>query len=798
MDKDFLAQLDRQPNKTIYVKLIALDKNERPLEAIEGRATSGSINIDGASAVRRTCQISLVADEVKISDYLWSLKTKFKVEVGVKNTVSDSPEIVWFNQGVFLITSFSAAYSSNSYTVNISGKDKMCTLNGEMGGVINAATTLDTYDEINKDGDIQKIKITLKQLIIDLVSHYGGEVSHNIIVNDLDKSGLELLDYKYDSPLYLIRKANDPIQYSQGTLDGEALVEKSDGSIIALEDLESYDTYGIDGLISGELVKYGEEPCYVAKIEYGETAGYAEIDLVYPSELASGAGETITSILDKIKNTLGDYEYFYDLDGRFVFQKQRTSLNTAWTPVQENEAGQIYVDPYFAATPYSYSFSDTALFTAFNNTPNIANVKNDFTIWGTNSNDLAIHMRYAIDVKPTYYKSIEVLDSELEDYNTKYGLETKGQVSVIYWCGDEVPDNPDNLSIIECDWREIIYRMAKDYRKYNHLDDFRQKVAEANQDYYPSGLTGYEQYYVDLEGKWRYLYTPLEEIQQKNNSEWDEYYGGARYQGASEDEASDETKSIALIESDTEFALTDSITLGVKFVKGHTGGKTLQLTLNGTHWVICKDGTNFIGAIPAGGYLVLQYNEKAKNGAGAWVVIEYPEDKGGWRKNVYESPRSLLFWFDFLEVWDSDLAQYSVKEIGQRPKVSNDKDVKAIYYGDPPPIVFDKKQGELMSDFGYIYFQVPEEYYNSMFSRSTQGKSAKNAIDNLLYNHAYCAESVSITSIPIYYLEPNTLIHVSEPNAGIDGDYIISKLTIPLAYNGTMSITGTKVVPRLY
>jgi hypothetical protein len=85
-----------------------------------------------------------------------------------------------------------------------------------------------------------------------------------------------------------------------------------------------------------------------------------------------------------------------------------------------------------------------------------------------------------------------------------------------------------------------------------------------------------------------------------------------------------------------------------------------------------------------------------------------------------------------------------------------------------------------------------------MFSRSTQGKSAKNAIDNLLYNHAYCAESVSITSIPIYYLEPNTLIHVSEPNAGIDGDYIISKLTIPLAYNGTMSITGTKVVPRLY
>ena len=35
-------------------------------------------------------------------------------------------------------------------------------------------------------------------------------------------------------------------------------------------------------------------------------------------------------------------------------------------------------------------------------------------------------------------------------------------------------------------------------------------------------------------------------------------------------------------------------------------------------------------------------------------------------------------------------------------------------------------------------------------------------------------------------------------NANIDGEYIISKMTIPLAYNGTMSITGTKVVQRLY
>jgi hypothetical protein len=84
-----------------------------------------------------------------------------------------------------------------------------------------------------------------------------------------------------------------------------------------------------------------------------------------------------------------------------------------------------------------------------------------------------------------------------------------------------------------------------------------------------------------------------------------------------------------------------------------------------------------------------------------------------------------------------------------------------------------------------------------MFSVSAQGKSAKDRIDELLYNHSYCAESVSITSIPIYYLEPNTRIEVYDKDTGINGEYIVSKLTIPLTYNGTMSITATKAPKRL-
>ena len=58
---------------------------------------------------------------------------------------------------------------------------------------------------------------------------------------------------------------------------------------------------------------------YVAKVSFGQTAGYRETDLTYPGDLIANIGESITSVLDKIKNMLSDFEYFYNLQGQFVF-----------------------------------------------------------------------------------------------------------------------------------------------------------------------------------------------------------------------------------------------------------------------------------------------------------------------------------------------------------------------------------------------------------------------------------------------------------------------------------------------
>jgi hypothetical protein len=47
-------------------------------------------------------------------------------------------------------------------------------------------------------------------------------------------------------------------------------------------------------------------------------------------------------------------------------------------------------------------------------------------------------------------------------------------------------------------------------------------------------------------------------------------------------------------------------------------------------------------------------------------------------------------------------------------------------------------------------------------------------------------------------LAPNTKIYVNDKNTGIAGEYILSKISVPLQYNGTSSLTTTKAVDRIY
>ena len=134
-DKESLLELDKDKNKTIFARITALRFDESPIELIEGRVTQGSINVDGTSAIRRSCSLTIVASDFDYSNYYWGLNTKFKLEIGLENHINlNYPAVCWFDQGIFLITQFNTTRNATSFNISISGKDKMCQLNGELGG----------------------------------------------------------------------------------------------------------------------------------------------------------------------------------------------------------------------------------------------------------------------------------------------------------------------------------------------------------------------------------------------------------------------------------------------------------------------------------------------------------------------------------------------------------------------------------------------------------------------------------------------------------------------------------------
>ena len=97
LDIEFLKELYKNHEKEIYAKIVALNTYEEPIEEIQGKVTDGSINVDGNSAVRRTCSLSMVAYDIKLTDYYWGVKTKFNLSIGLKNTInSNYPDIIWF------------------------------------------------------------------------------------------------------------------------------------------------------------------------------------------------------------------------------------------------------------------------------------------------------------------------------------------------------------------------------------------------------------------------------------------------------------------------------------------------------------------------------------------------------------------------------------------------------------------------------------------------------------------------------------------------------------------------------
>lgn len=110
------------------------------------------------------------------------------------------------------------------------------------------------------------------------------------------------------------------------------------------------------------------------------------------------AGNKVTDALDQIKNTLGNYEYYYDVDGIFHFRKIKNFVATGNTPLNlymdyRDEQGALHDNgdtnfqsmyaPIYTDDIYINEFLDNELISQVSFSPNYSNIKNDFVCWGS-------------------------------------------------------------------------------------------------------------------------------------------------------------------------------------------------------------------------------------------------------------------------------------------------------------------------------------------------------------------------------------------------------------------------------
>ena len=341
-DQIFLDQLDNLKLKEQYVKITILSWQEEPIGEIQGKVISGSLNLNGSSSLRRTANLTLFAEEKENDlsniDQDLSINKKVKLEIGFTNSVPNYKyeefttdivngtevisrvakeinyqekygKIIWFPLGIYVIFDPTIAHSTSGVTISVSLKDKMCLLNGDAGGVIPASTEFHKREYEDDQGIVTIEPVLIRQIIQECVQHWGEEAAARIIIADVDERIKQVVRWTGDDPLYCAFNTNNTTSAVYYTLNYNDALFFAAG----VKNKSQYDK------LTSAQRKTAQQNVII--INYGDEAGFIMTDFIYPGELIGDSGATVTSILDKIISVLGNYEYFYDVNGNFHFQR---------------------------------------------------------------------------------------------------------------------------------------------------------------------------------------------------------------------------------------------------------------------------------------------------------------------------------------------------------------------------------------------------------------------------------------------------------------------------------------------
>lgn len=716
---NFLAEIDSFINQKQYVKITLLNWSEEPLREIAGELTSGTISKDGSSAVRRTCTLSasVSAGEYNVEDSKmdFAINKKIFIEIGIKNYTDKYPEypILWFPQGVFFISSFSVSAGANSsVNINLSLKDKMARLNGDIGGTFQSTTILDELDTQSASGQYVSKKVLVYDIIQEIVNHFGGEDLNNIVIEDVPLRIKRVMKWNGEKPIYLI---------PQG-------------------DLGSYIWYQV------ETSKPSTISSGTQTINVGDDAGYIYDDFYYTDELVANAGDTVVSVLDTLKNYLGNYEYYYDEFGVFHFKEIKNYMNTTQGKLVLEDMSK---NDYLIETSTGksvYTFSDNVNMINITATPQYENIKNDFVVQGlkkmTNSNiSFPVMYHLAIDTKPTvgntYYNFLI--------YQEEKTNEKKGYFPLYVPSEADLP-MPGNFN--------IIYRVGNT-ENFLYWDNDVYKPVTVIKYYWPQ--TSSSQGYVTKD--WRTeIY--LQGLLTKNNG----LDSGIYFNKLKDSEMS---------------PLSTEIPEWIRNI--YLSNKSNRL-----------DVDFYFQELEAFWPQIYDLEKQQFYGE--------QEDLSSQRVSLTTGN----YFLDFIDPYEAGLGQYAVQNIGRRTNVTNNEDINCLFEPQIPDIVFinndDENYQELVEECqskGQPFTKVRSDVYWD-FLTGGYNNSAFDQIKYDLYLHTDYQETLSLVTLPVFYLEPNIRTTINDKTTNTYGDFLINNLSIPLGAGNTMAVSCSRCLERYF
>lgn len=441
----------------------------------------------------------------------------------------------------------------------------------------------------------------------------------------------------------------------------------------------------------------------------GEDVGFIYTDFVYMEDLIANAGDNICTILDKIKNYLGNFEYFYDVDGNFIFREIRNYINTSQAKYILNGANNPEIDlnpdamtitstnnnnyiMYANKSKTVYDFTNSNIVVSYSNTPQYNMIKNDFIVWGIRTTPTGttkpIRYHLAFDKKPkpgNTYPCFFYIDPEDNLMKAKKPIEYKTYTDIV--------KSPGAYGV---------FYMAKDTGKIYIWKD-------------------------------------------KQYIEWTE-------------------------------PMTEITTVDWRS----------ELYLQG------------VQAEPYGIESNYYYTELNAE----WPKI-YDLKAGEFFPELVKTPNNMDYFLDFIE-GNAMTEKYSISNIGRRSIIINDEKINCVFEPIIPDYVLIEVETDETTDKaeecykrGQKYIQVDKSIYSALVTGGTFN-SAYNKIRELLYQYTSYNESITLQTLPIYYLEPNSRISVNDVESNIYGDYMISTISIPLGATGSqMTISATRALERI-